>query len=73
VYPNETIGEIDVHASGVLELASPLVTGMDFPISPRDVLAAPPAAGAGQGRRLTDIVDEWGKDSFPASDPPANW
>jgi hypothetical protein len=20
-----------------------------------------------------DIVDEWGNDSFPASDPPANW
>lgn len=22
---------------------------------------------------LTDIVDVWGQDSFPASDPPANW
>ena len=20
-----------------------------------------------------DIVDQWGLDSFPASDPPANW
>lgn len=23
--------------------------------------------------RETDIVDVWGQDSFPASDPPANW
>lgn len=24
-------------------------------------------------RPLRDIVDVWGEDSFPASDPPANW
>jgi hypothetical protein len=28
-----------------------------------------PAAGADD----IDIVDVWGQDSFPASDPPANW
>jgi hypothetical protein len=62
-----------VHGSGVLELASPLAAGMDLPVSLRDVPASPPAVRAGPGRRLTDIVDQWGMDSFPASDPPANW
>ena len=30
--------------------------------------AVRPAAGP-----ETDIVDQWGMQSFPASDPPANW
>ena len=30
----------------------------------------PPASAS---RPLRDIVDVWGEDSFPASDPPANW
>ena len=25
------------------------------------------------GRAVPDIVDVWGRDSFPASDAPANW
>jgi hypothetical protein len=25
------------------------------------------------GRDFDDIVDEWGAQSFPASDPPSNW
>lgn len=35
-------------------------------------------ATAGAGRAMSpvsrrDIVEEWGHQSFPASDPPANW
>ena len=29
--------------------------------------------GASDARDFDDIVDEWGAQSFPASDPPANW
>jgi hypothetical protein len=37
--------------------------------------ALSPGSGTGpRGRRpVTDIVEEWGMQSFPASDPPANW
>jgi hypothetical protein len=36
-------------------------------------LEVPLRALAGDGAVNDDIVDEWGRQSFPASDPPANW
>ncbi len=60
------------------------VTGSDIRVFPQVLVAlsckwprvgaltstVSPDAGEGSG---WDIVEEWGLQSFPASDPPANW
>jgi hypothetical protein len=40
---------------------------------PRAAEPTTPGVGIGPDPGPWDIVDEWGVQSFPASDPPANW
>jgi hypothetical protein len=54
---------------------------MTVTIATRPAVDAPARAAApaapwnqeGDAVSAPDIVDVWGRDSFPASDPPANW
>jgi hypothetical protein len=59
---------MDLHRD-VLARLSPLV-----PRVVTVVADAPPSRLSAWGDRdFDDIVDEWGAQSFPASDPPSNW
>jgi hypothetical protein len=44
---------------------------LDLPVVPNlPIVATSTSTGTA---RPVDIVEEWGMQSFPASDPPANW
>ena len=46
---------------------------LDLPVVPSLPIVAPSTGTSTGTARPVDIVEEWGMQSFPASDPPANW
>jgi hypothetical protein len=55
---------------------SPLATPRAPPAGKASAIRAPYqelAVGPSSRPDFRDIVDEWGEQSFPASDPPSNW
>ena len=60
-----------------------MTVNLDYPVLAPPVVSRVyiPFAGVAPARRLDvlgapdfdDMVDEWGAQSFPASDPPSNW
>jgi hypothetical protein len=59
--------EIDVS----LTLTQPPAVVLD--VAPRQAHTTRRTSMATSQRPLIDLVEEWGLQSFPASDPPANW
>lgn len=43
------------------------------PVRPDEPSAGRPTGEEKRRERADALVDEWGRQSFPASDPPANW
>ncbi|WP_433502705.1 hypothetical protein ACQP04_23380 [Pseudonocardia halophobica] len=58
---------IDGHASASRWILAATTHGLDMVVN----LHTDPSSNPGSNNH--DIVQEWGEQSFPASDPPANW
>lgn len=56
----------------MLVAAPHVTTGARTPNAPAEP-APPTQRRVDAERAVMDIVDIWGRDSFPASDAPANW
>ena len=61
-----------IHSETTLPIAQPLASVAGDP-AVRDAVVKSSTTAAPRAADFVDIVEEWGQQSFPASDPPANW
>jgi hypothetical protein len=63
-----TLTRTETHPASSYDPASPSPSADPIPRAAQTVADTDDHVAA-----MDDLVDTWGMDSFPASDPPANW